>query len=300
MEGGSNRSTDKRWRQFRLPSSTLPCRRMFIVRRNIAVYFDHQNPNSWPAHQHPYVQITVFLDGTEGRLSWRAPDGHEIEEPVRGAHVWIVPPNVRHSASASKVADIIALYVRAELIREIPSCPPDHVSLMSLSRYVREDPLIAELVATFRAFCRQKDLAAPKHVELTGSLLAYRLMAAHFAPRNRELSDRPSLPEATLENLTQFIRKSYREKINRTILARRAGLSPWYFTRLFKNSTGVTPTQYLINYRLEQAKALLIGGDYTVTWIAQEVGFSDDNEMTNHFKKRYGATPRDFLPKRKR
>jgi AraC family transcriptional regulator len=76
--------------------------------------------------------------------------------------------------------------------------------------------------------------------------------------------------------------------------ARQAGLSPFYFLRLFSNVLGVTPHQYLMRSRLRHAARLLAEGDRAVTDIALDVGFGDLSNFVRSFHRAAGVSPRGF------
>ena len=74
-------------------------------------------------------------------------------------------------------------------------------------------------------------------------------------------------------------------------IARRAGLSPFHFIRLFKAVFGATPHQYRSHARIERAKALLILSDQSVTEVCMTVGFSSLGSFSTLFAQRVGETP---------
>jgi AraC-like DNA-binding protein len=74
-------------------------------------------------------------------------------------------------------------------------------------------------------------------------------------------------------------------------LAREVGISPFHFIRQFEAVFGVTPHQFRIASRLEHAKQLLAGGDYSVTDVCMEVGFSSLGSFSTLFAQRVGETP---------
>jgi AraC family transcriptional regulator len=77
-------------------------------------------------------------------------------------------------------------------------------------------------------------------------------------------------------------------------LAAVAHLSPYHFARQFRAATGLPPHQFVIARRVERAKQLLQGGDFTLAQVAARAGFSNQSVFTQHFKRLVGVTPGRF------
>ena len=67
-----------------------------------------------------------------------------------------------------------------------------------------------------------------------------------------------------------------------------------YFCRLFKQRQGLTPTEWLTEYRLKKAVSLLQNTDLRIKEIALSVGFDDQLYFTRRFKRRFGTSPTAF------
>jgi AraC family transcriptional regulator len=78
------------------------------------------------------------------------------------------------------------------------------------------------------------------------------------------------------------------------MLAREAGLSPYYFLRTFERLTGLTPHQYVRRARLREAATRLITESVKVLDIALDCGFRDVSNFNRAFRTEFGASPRVF------
>jgi AraC family transcriptional regulator len=77
-------------------------------------------------------------------------------------------------------------------------------------------------------------------------------------------------------------------------LAQLAQLSPYHFSRAFKQSFGMPPHQYLTSRRIERAKSLLAERKLSVTEIGFDVGFSETSSFIAAFRKVTGETPTEY------
>jgi AraC-like DNA-binding protein len=77
-------------------------------------------------------------------------------------------------------------------------------------------------------------------------------------------------------------------------LAEAAGLSAAHFSRLFKQTFGESPHQYLATRRLERAASLLCTTDWSVSRICFAVGAQSIGSFTSSFRRVFGQTPRAY------
>lgn len=72
-------------------------------------------------------------------------------------------------------------------------------------------------------------------------------------------------------------------------------LTPKYFAKLIKQSTGISASTWIDNYVIMQAKTQLQGHEqYTIQQIANQVGFNDQSSFSRYFKSHTGLTPKEF------
>lgn len=77
-------------------------------------------------------------------------------------------------------------------------------------------------------------------------------------------------------------------------LARIAGISQSHLYVRFREATGLSPNEYLLNLRLDKACSLLLKMEYNIGEIALKCGFCDSNHFIKSFRKRYNVTPGQY------
>ena len=97
--------------------------------------------------------------------------------------------------------------------------------------------------------------------------------------------------------MLDYIKDNCNMPVTLESVALKAGYNPSYFSRLFKNYTGTTFTNFLKGCRIERAANLLISTDMDVELIMSEVGFSDRTKFYKAFSEKYGVTPLKYRKK---
>lgn len=110
-----------------------------------------------------------------------------------------------------------------------------------------------------------------------------------------------SIPEIRLKNASlsimeaiYYIESTYYKDPSLENVASKVSLTPFYFSKLFKESTGVTYSAYLNHVKVQQARVLLINTKLSMDEIAEQCGFSTRNYMCAIFKKITNLTPKEF------
>ena len=91
-----------------------------------------------------------------------------------------------------------------------------------------------------------------------------------------------------------FIHENPYRHITLSDLLAQAGVGKTVFMRDFRHVTGTTPTQYILNLRLENARELLENTELSIGQIAVECGFSDPLYFSRCFQKRFAQSPRQY------
>jgi AraC family transcriptional regulator len=108
-------------------------------------------------------------------------------------------------------------------------------------------------------------------------------------------SMRSGLSTPNLRRLLDCILANLASDLSLHDLAELVDLSPRHLCRSFKQATGTSPYQYILNARIERSKALLRMGNISVAEVAVSVGFSSQSHFADSFRKHTGTTPGGFL-----
>jgi AraC family transcriptional regulator len=134
----------------------------------------------------------------------------------------------------------------------------------------------------------------PLAAESLANVLAVHLIRHVLAPRRPALRRDGALPRGRLRAVVEYIEGHLDAGPTLEQMAAVVRLDPYHFAKQFKRATGLPPHQYVIARRVERAKLLLQGGDFTLAQVAARAGFSNQSKFTQHFKRLVGVTPGRF------
>ncbi len=152
----------------------------------------------------------------------------------------------------------------------------------------------AEVVSCFDKLC-----SVCEENSLEAVALVYLLLQQLLDRAMTELSGTPKGDPGILETL-RYMEENFAQELSTEQLAKRSGYSSAHFCRKFKETTWLSPMNYLRIYRLEEAARRLRQGDGTVSDVALACGFPDPNYFTRCFKKHFGVPPTKYEKTEKR
>lgn len=128
------------------------------------------------------------------------------------------------------------------------------------------------------------------------SLFAY--LRKYFCVDNVNLRQKDD-KESSVQHVLTYLTENYWQDLSLEMAAKHAYMSPTYFSRFFKKSTGVGFLNYLTNIRLDHAMADLLGTDESIMKISIRHGFASAKALSVAFKSKYGVLPSDYRNERK-
>ena len=111
---------------------------------------------------------------------------------------------------------------------------------------------------------------------------------------NQILLQQKDAEPAQITRARQYIEANSHEDLSLAGVARQAGMSNFYFCKMFKKVTGVNFARYVSLLRVEKAKNLLLNLNYRISQIAYEVGFKSLTHFNRIFKDIAGQSPTEY------
>lgn len=127
--------------------------------------------------------------------------------------------------------------------------------------------------------------------------LLYYMQEEGMIRRDEAFSTEQCASIASLKKILLYIEDHYSEPISQAGVAERFHFTQQYFSRYFKKHTGITFTEYVMRYRVQQARKSLVESDKRIVDIALENGFTDERRFITAFKKFYKETPLQYRKK---
>ena len=97
-----------------------------------------------------------------------------------------------------------------------------------------------------------------------------------------------------IDKIKRYIEYRYVEDVKISEMAEHCGLNRSYMTKCFTEETGVSPKEYLMQYRMTKAKELLVEEELPISNVAYAIGYSDPLAFSKMFKKREGLSPLEY------
>ncbi|MGX9962544.1 helix-turn-helix domain-containing protein [Roseomonas sp. F4] len=204
-------------------------------------------------------------------------------EVIPPGTLWIQPAETPFSFRVAQTSRWGAAVIDPERIRSLTGGLPAMEPGFGVA-----DPALVALLQALLAETLAGGTAGRLFADGMAVALSAQLLRLHG---RMEPAAKGGLPRHKLRLLVEFIDAHLDHAIGVEELAGLAGLSPFHFTRVFRQSTGSTPHRFVTERRLERAKALLARPEPSIAAIAAACGFADQAHLARQFRRRFGMAP---------
>ncbi len=241
-------------------------------------------------HYHAYYELFYVMQG-ECRLFV----GDTLYQ-LRPGHCIIIPPEFLHYTRYNGVCRRFSGYfMRSQLYDEVAEQIAFDERFVKPRLFTIPSAWQNDIVRIIERMDQEENtddrMTAGMMKMLFGELL---MECARYGAFEEELAEHIHSDDEGVVKAAHHITMHYDQKLTQATLAAISGYSPNYFSRRFKETTGIGAHEYLLLVRLKNAAALLRSSDESVLNIALSVGFTDANYFKDAFKKMYGVSPRAY------
>ena len=249
-------------------------------------------PDEMPARAFDEHHILVNLKEEPQRVeNWR--DGERRDFIYRRNEIVVTPAGVESGWRWHVRSKVIVITIDPDKLEQFTQ---SELGVLLTKRQLIDLPQFEDADITAAAelllnALRSRDAGSEVMYESLARVFLVKLVRKYGAERETEAAFSARFTAAHYKRVLDFIADNYGKAIAIEDIAREAGLSPSHFTRLFRETIGDTPYQFLMRYRVERAKEKLADPSLAMIDIALGCGFSDQPHFSRIFKQFAGLTP---------
>lgn len=268
-----------------------------LVRETEIIRVEHLDFPSGEANFHAEAAHTLFVNLTLRPLHYlQAQDGKTHTGLYRHGDMLITPANTPLFVRWEGDENCLKIQLPKSFLKRVAeeTLNKDGDRLTVVPTFQSRNQQLEAISTLLMAEVQQRQASGGLYLDSLANVLAVQLLRNYGTTSAHLLSYEGGLPTYQLNQVLDYINEGLAGEIKLADLAGLLGMSPFHFGRMFKQSMGISPHQYVIQQRIERAKHLLKHSDQTIIDIALECGFNSHSHLSKQFRKVMGVAPRTF------
>ena len=256
---------------------------------------DRKTPEYFPPHWHNASEFTLIL---KDNCVYKIKDK---EYHLNSGDILLIWPRELHEIVSSPKEGSVFVQFSADIIE-------NNLDLVSASKFMtalhvisaKKEPETAQILRDIIYEIGDIYSKKPSFSETKCKILIYRLLLVigDYVMREKREQMGPSSFSTTSRNYIRsacnYIAEHSMEDISQAEVAAKIGLSPYYFSKLFKEYLQTSFPQYLTRIRLQNAITLLTEDSLSITECAYMAGFQSTTTFNKAFLESVGCSPREY------
>jgi AraC family transcriptional regulator len=235
-----------------------------------AVFKERDLGGNWLTHQLQRGTLFVTRSRTPYEVSFSSPVGEELE-------------NVQIHVSV----DVFLAACRAS----VSDADPENIDVID---FFGRDEALAHLCFACAEMLAARVPAKSERVAHLTKLIASCLAEKYTTAAAEKADFRGGLPVRQLRKVEDYVHERLADDISLESLAELAELSPFHFSRVFKQTTGMSPLQFVTRERITRAQQLIRETKHSLIEIGLDVGYKNPSHFAQVFRRVVGLTPTEF------
>lgn len=187
----------------------------------------------------------------------------------------------------------IHLSIDSQFLTQLVNPVTNSTPLRLPFKFKFNDPLLVQLSEQLLLNVGNQHALGKLYIESLTNTLCYHLIA-NYTTHQLSSKEERRLSSPVLALIDAYVEANADQTVTLDALAGLANMSVFHFARLFKRTTGFSPYQYVIDWKIRQARQWLYAGDTPINRISDELGFASAAHFSAVFKRLVGQGPQEF------
>jgi AraC family transcriptional regulator len=272
-------------------SQLLPQKPLFSSQKLdwTGTFLEYHRQGTWETPYFSSTYHSIIVDNSDQIQIGHWSCNHELHKHNKG-DITIFPANTQNKHSWDREWEFFLLCLDPKFMTQIAYESTGVESIEILPCFATPDPLIYQFCIWLISELKSGELCCHLYVDHLIAALSIHLIRK-YSVKNQSLRDPHGLSKSKLQQSIAYIDDHLTENLSLKDISNVVGMSPFYFTNLFKQSTGMTAYQYVIYHRIERAKQLLRTQELSIAEVSEQVGFMSQSHFTNVFRKHTNRSP---------
>lgn len=243
--------------------------------------------------EHCCLQHSILVHLGRESNSTKEVDDRVRQKNINYGNISIIPAEANHWEQSQSDLETLVLTIDPDFLNRFAREKID-TNLIELKPTFAQTDILIQSIALGIKTELEREQRDRVYVESLFQTLSLHLLKNYCYKEYHSQKAKNGLPPYRLKQAINYINCNLAENIKTYEIAKMLNLSQYYFCRLFRESTGIPPYRYIIQQRISKAKSLIRENKLSLLDIAIECGFSSQSQMTHHFRKLVGVTPKVY------
>lgn len=262
------------------------------------LYYEPRFPDDY--HSHEFAELVIVEEGTIDHYSTSK------KTRLKKGDFFLIPPNVLHTYSNTNTNTVyynliydptapipMLMTLNQGFIQKLYLLTTENNDKSDIEIFHLPEKVLVGIIPSIKKIDDENRKQKPgSHLLIMALFIEIVVTLARYC-KDTLASD----PEWELKQAIAYIKSHYHEKIKISQLAKRTNMSESTLFRRFQSSFGISPNDYLMDYRVKQAILMIRNGNSSLEQIACSCGFYNGSHLRRIMRQRLKTTPKEIRDK---
>ncbi len=222
-----------------------------------------------------------------------------LTREIGPGHIFVTrsktPYEVCHTSPVGEELEIVQVHIAVDrFLAALEVAFPGKTEEVDVMDYFGRDEALAHLCFACAEMLSSRTPGKSRRVTDLAQLFASYIVDKYITAVAEKPDFHSGLPIWRLRKVEDHVREQLADEISTETLAELVELSPFHFSRVFKQATGMSPLQFVTRERISRAQQLIRETSRSLIEIALEVGYTSPSHFAKVFRRVTGTTPKEF------